>query len=144
MTTDSELEKMILAVDASYKSRLEKQQKFEEENWEGFDKLKDELSKIVTKGFEELLEKLDLGSSEILDYKAGYVPREKYFRIAIKKLKLPDGKIIKDDKFSIQSGCPQEILPMFSGLEPNSNVEDFKKKYHVEHIYLPTNDCEHK
>ena len=137
------LEKFTLAVDASYQLRLQKQEKFNKENWKGFEILKDELSKIVVEGFDELLEKIDLGDAKILDYKAGYVPRFKGFRVVITKLRLSDGEIMEDDLLG-SDYCPHADFYMFSGLKISPDVEEFQKKYNVQGIFLPKNFCNHK
>ena len=137
------LAKLILAVDASYQLRLQRQQKFNKENWEGFDILKEDLSKIVVEGFDELLEKIDLGNAKILDYKVGYVPRLKTFKIVLTKLKLSDGKIMDDNDIIGSDYCPHCDFYMFYGSKINSDVEEFKEKYNVQEIFLPKNFCNH-
>lgn len=137
------LEEMMSRADVSYKVRLQRQQEFKKENWKDFNKLKNEMSKIVAEGFDELLEKIDLGNAKILDYKVGYVPQHKEFRVLITKVKLSDGKIMDDDILT-SDYCPHGDFYMFSGFQINPNVEEFQKKYNVQGIFLPKNFCNHK
>ncbi len=122
----------------------------EREVWEGFDEEKEKLERVVYLVFNKTLEEIYLDGAKIEDFDVIYNPERNEFKIKISKLKLPDGRVMDDeDIFSSQYACPHDYLKPIISLwlwdeELHPKIRDFRKKYHVDYIQPPNNDCEHK
>ena len=138
--------KMIELEKEIWKDIAENRTKLEKIVGDEFGKVVKEIGPVVSKWY--LADNPDVKGAEILDYNTRYLFDNKYIEIKITKLKLPDGRIMDDDKISTsQYGCPHAYLePVCSLGEENldTRIIDFRKKFGVDRIEQPDNDCDHK
>ena len=109
------------------------------------------LEKIVYEEFGNIIRDIKLlGGAKILDYKLNYTPALEGFEIKITKLDLSHvgnvGRIIDDDsRLSRKYGCPHDYLNLICGFNnAHPNIKEFRRKYSINNIDVPDNDCEHK
>ena len=109
------------------------------------------LDKIIYKEFGNIIKNIKLPEgAKILEYNINYQSALNSFEIKITKLELPrkgnNYRILDDDsRLSRNYGCPHEYLNLICGSKNASpNIKEFIKKYPINHIDVPDNDCEHK
>ena len=114
------------------------------------------LENIVSNEFKRLIEIPNMIISprknkgempQILEYKVSYNKELKNFEIKITKMKLPNGKIMDDNKYASRTyGCPHDYTFPICGIngEVSNIVKEFKIKYNVRGIKNVNHNCFHE
>ncbi|MGV8151993.1 MAG: hypothetical protein ACP5OG_02850 [Candidatus Nanoarchaeia archaeon] len=124
-----------------YKSRVQLQEKLLDNIWKEHNDIVKNLNSIVKEEFKNVLKEVPLvfmqDRAEITDFDVEYFPQFSYFKIKIKKLETKFG----DDAIDF---CPHGYLEKITGFDKDPRIKEFMKKYNVEYISNPYNNCEHK
>ena len=141
-----EFQSYLNQVNQSYFDRKEK----EKQVWEGYDKEVRELTDIVGREFQKVLDEIgpvvspwvekynkDIDRAIVKRFGVGYSPEQEKFTIKIHEIKTTDGKPIE---------CPHSFLGLITGFddELHPKIKEFQERYNVSDIRNPSNNCEHK
>ena len=114
-------------------------------------KLIEELTSYVGEEFRKVLDEIGPVKTDcvygdekatVSKFNVDYNPQYNCFRIKINELKTTNMKVIGD----INGYCPHDFIEPLTGTlqDAHPKIKAFMKKYHVELIDEPSNDCEHK
>jgi len=139
-----EFQSYLNQVNQSYFNRKEKQV------WKGYNKEVRELTDIVGREFQKVLDEIEpvvslwierynknTAKAIVKRFNIGYNPEQEKFTIKIHEIKTTDGEPIES---------PHSFLGLITGFDDglHPKIKEFKEKYNVDDIRNPSNNCEHK